>query len=130
VVWENGMAIDLGWQPGDEDSNATAINELGVIVGATGRTEPEIYELFYRPFIYENGVMTAISTPSQESPRSMWKTMSSNPMPLLPDEVFTAISVQRVLVRHTLASTPVCPPVCPNAVRRPSSGSQRQPRSQ
>ena len=37
---------------------------------------------------------------------------------------------QCVLVRHTLASAPVCPRVCPNAVRGPSSGSQRQPRSQ
>jgi probable HAF family extracellular repeat protein len=67
VLWENGVAIDLGVLPGDEDSNAQAINEHGVIVGATGRTEPEIYENFFRPFIYEDGVMTAIPTPSQEA---------------------------------------------------------------
>ena len=29
--------------------------------------------------------------------------------------------------RHTLASSPVCPPVCPNAVQERSSGSQHQP---
>jgi hypothetical protein len=35
-----------------------------------------------------------------------------------------------VPVRHTLASAAMCPRVCPNAARRPSSGSQRQPSSQ
>jgi hypothetical protein len=37
---------------------------------------------------------------------------------------------QRVLRKHTLASSGVCPEMCPNAVRQPSSGSQRQPRGQ
>ena len=74
----------------------------------------------------------------EQVPRSIWKTTSSNPMPRSAlsfaffassqAKYFTAISVaQRVPVRHTLASAPVCPPVCPNAVRRPSSGIQRQP---
>ena len=36
---------------------------------------------------------------------------------------------RRVLRRHTLASSGVCPIVCPNAVREPSFGSQRQPRT-
>jgi hypothetical protein len=41
---------------------------------------------------------------------------------------FTAIRVaQRVLDRHTLASSLVCPAVCPNAVQERSFGSQRQP---
>jgi hypothetical protein len=31
----------------------------------------------------------------------------------------------RVLDRHTLASPPMCPPVCPNAVQERSFGSQR-----
>jgi hypothetical protein len=37
---------------------------------------------------------------------------------------------QCVLDRHTLASAPVCSPVCPDLVRSPSIGSQRQPRNQ
>jgi hypothetical protein len=36
---------------------------------------------------------------------------------------------RRVLMRHTLASAPVCPPVCPNPVRGPKIGSRRQPSS-
>src|SRR5437763_9310935 len=77
---------------------------------------------------------------SSRSPRSMWKTMSSNPMPrsalsfaffARQAKYFTAISAaQRVPATHTLASALVCPPVCPNALREPSSGSQRQPRDQ
>ena len=43
---------------------------------------------------------------------------------------FTANSVaQCVPMRHTLASTRVCPAVCPNAGLGPSFGSQRQPSS-
>jgi hypothetical protein len=39
---------------------------------------------------------------------------------------FTAIRVaQRVPIRHTLSSVPVCPPVCPKAILEPSSASQR-----
>jgi probable HAF family extracellular repeat protein len=64
---ENGEAIDLGVLPGDEDSSAAAINEGGVIVGSTGRTDQLNYENFYRPFIYENGFMTAIPAPSSEA---------------------------------------------------------------
>ena len=40
---------------------AAAINNHGVIVGSSGRTDLETYESFYRSFIYENGVMTAAS---------------------------------------------------------------------
>ena len=34
---------------------------------------------------------------------------------------------RRVLRRHTLASSGVCPEMCPNAVQGPSVGNQRQP---
>ena len=67
VLWENGTAFDLGVLPGDEDSGAAAINELGVIVGSSGRTDPETYEQTYRPFIYQNGVMTPIQMTSSEA---------------------------------------------------------------
>src|SRR6186713_2054735 len=42
---------------------------------------------------------------------------------LVPDHFHVA---QRVLDRHTLASPPVWPPVCPNPVRGPSIGSQHR----
>jgi probable HAF family extracellular repeat protein len=64
ILWENGVTTDLGLLEGDEDSGASAINNHGVIVGSSGRTDPETYETFYRPFIYQNGTMTAISAPS------------------------------------------------------------------
>ena len=44
---------------------------------------------------------------------------------------FSAFSLPTMFaMRHTMASVEMCPRVCPNAVRRPSSDSQRQPRSQ
>ena len=58
---------DLGLLPGDEDSGASAINSLGVIVGSSGRTDTDTYEQFYKPFIYENGQMRAIPVPGTES---------------------------------------------------------------
>jgi probable HAF family extracellular repeat protein len=64
ILWENGVTTDLGLLPGDEESGASAINSHGVIVGSSGRTDPETYETFYRPFIYQNGTMTPISAPS------------------------------------------------------------------
>ena len=67
VLWENGTAFDLGVLPGAEESGASAINELGVIVGTSGRTDPETYEQTYRPFIVTNGVMSPISVPSSEA---------------------------------------------------------------
>jgi probable HAF family extracellular repeat protein len=67
ALWQNGAVIDLGLFPGDEDSWASAINNLGQIVGSSGRTDMETYESTYRPFLYENGVMTAIPVPSPES---------------------------------------------------------------
>jgi probable HAF family extracellular repeat protein len=58
---------DLGVLPGDEDSGAAAINNEGIIVGSSGRTDPETYETTYKPFIYANGVMTAIAAPSVDA---------------------------------------------------------------
>ncbi len=39
---------DLGVLPGDEDSGAAAINNVGQIVGSSGRTDPETYEVDLR----------------------------------------------------------------------------------
>ena len=39
-------------------------------------------------------------------------------------------NVNNRLVSHTLASSRVCPKVCPNAFQEPSVGSQRHPSSQ
>jgi len=67
ALWgTDNQPIDLGVLPGDEDSWASAINEAGLIVGATGRTDPDTYNSFYRPFIYD-GEMRAIPTPSPEA---------------------------------------------------------------
>ena len=66
-LWENGVMTDLGVLPGDEDSGASAINNVGQIVGSSGRTDPDTYETFYRPFIYENGVMRSVPVPSSDS---------------------------------------------------------------
>jgi probable HAF family extracellular repeat protein len=66
-LWQSGAMTDLGLLPGDEDSGASAINSLGVIVGSSGRTDPDTYEQFYRPFIYENGQMRSIPVPGTES---------------------------------------------------------------
>jgi probable HAF family extracellular repeat protein len=66
-LWQNGVMTDLGVFPGDEEAGASAINNLGVIVGTTGRTDMETYEQFYKPFIYENGVMRTIPVPGTES---------------------------------------------------------------
>ena len=51
-LWQNGVMTDLGVLPGDEDSGASAINSLGQIVGSSGRTDPETYEVTSRSFLY------------------------------------------------------------------------------
>jgi probable HAF family extracellular repeat protein len=66
-LWDNGTMTDLGLLPGDQDSGASAINDLGVIVGSSGWTDPDTYEQHYRPFIYANGTMSAIPAPSSEA---------------------------------------------------------------
>ena len=66
-LWQNGVIADLGVLPGDEESGAAAINNVGQIVGSSGRTDPDTYETFYRPFIYENGAMRPVPVPSSDS---------------------------------------------------------------
>jgi probable HAF family extracellular repeat protein len=66
-IWQNGGMTDLGLLEGSEDGGAAAINSAGVIVGSSGRTDPETYESFYRAFIYSNGAMTALPVPSSEA---------------------------------------------------------------
>ena len=66
-AWQNGVMTDLGLLAGDEDGGAAAINNLGQIVGSSGRTDPDTYESFYRAFIYSDGVMTALPVPSWEA---------------------------------------------------------------
>src|SRR5688500_6624027 len=66
-LWENGVMTDLGVLSGDEESGASAINNVGQIVGSSGRTDPDTYETFYRPFIYENGAMRQVPVPSSDS---------------------------------------------------------------
>jgi probable HAF family extracellular repeat protein len=66
-LWENNVMTDLGVLPGDEESGASAINNVGQIVGSSGRTDPDTYETFYRPFIYENGAMRPVPVPSSDS---------------------------------------------------------------
>jgi probable HAF family extracellular repeat protein len=67
VLWENGVLRDLGVFPGDEEAGATAINNNGVIVGYSGRTDFDTYEQFYKPFIWQDGRLTAIAAPSSEA---------------------------------------------------------------
>jgi probable HAF family extracellular repeat protein len=65
-LW-NGTLQDLGVLPGDEESSAAAINEAGVAVGASGRTDPETYEVTSRSVIFQNGSISALPVPSTES---------------------------------------------------------------
>jgi probable HAF family extracellular repeat protein len=65
--WQNGVMTDLGVLPGKEDSGASAINDLGQIVGSSGTMDPETYEITSQSFLYESGQMTALPVPSSES---------------------------------------------------------------
>jgi probable HAF family extracellular repeat protein len=67
VLWQNGTATDLGVLPGEQDSGASAINNLGQIVGTSGSMDPDTYEVTSRAFLYENGAMTALPVPSWEA---------------------------------------------------------------
>ena len=64
--WQNGVMTDLGLLPGDEDGGAAGINRDGLIVGSSGRTDPDTYESFYKAVLYSNGSMTALPVPSTE----------------------------------------------------------------
>jgi probable HAF family extracellular repeat protein len=66
-LWQNGVMTNLGLlRADDEDSAAAAINANGVIVGTSERQD-ENTSVDYRPFVWENGVMSAIPTPSHEA---------------------------------------------------------------
>ena len=66
-LWQNGVMTDLGLlRSDDQDSFASAINADGVIVGTSERLD-ENTSVDYRPFVWENGVMSAIPTPSHEA---------------------------------------------------------------
>jgi imidazolonepropionase-like amidohydrolase len=73
-----------------------------------------------QPSVPEDYLRVLISRSSSFSSASILTTVG-----LLTDCV-----AQRAPIKHTSASVPVCPPVCPNAVQEPSSGSQRQPSDQ
>jgi probable HAF family extracellular repeat protein len=66
-VWRNNVMTDLGVLPGLDDSGAAAINRNGVIVGSSSHTDPDTYEVTSGSFIYQDGMMTALPVPSQES---------------------------------------------------------------
>jgi probable HAF family extracellular repeat protein len=56
-LWQDGVLTDLGTLPGDPDSEATAINNAGQIVGASGVIEDDIST---RAAIWQDGTWTAI----------------------------------------------------------------------
>jgi probable HAF family extracellular repeat protein len=66
ALWQGNTVTDLGVIPGTEESGASAINELGQIVGSSDRVDPETYEVTSYAFLYENGVLTALPVPSTE----------------------------------------------------------------
>jgi probable HAF family extracellular repeat protein len=54
AIWINGQATDLGTLPGDVTSEATAVNDSGMVVGfSEGKNGT-------RPFIYQNGKMSLL----------------------------------------------------------------------
>jgi probable HAF family extracellular repeat protein len=65
-LWQTGGMTNLGVLEGDQDSGASALNADGVIVGTSGRLD-ENTGVTYRPFIYSNGVMSAIPVTSSEA---------------------------------------------------------------
>jgi chitinase len=58
---------DLGVLPGEQDSWATAINSLGHVVGTSGRTDPDTYEISSRSFLYTGGGLIDLGVPSFQS---------------------------------------------------------------
>jgi probable HAF family extracellular repeat protein len=66
-VWQNGVMTDLGVLPGEQDSGATAINSHGHIVGTSGRTDPDTYEISSRSFLYTGTTLIDLGVPSFQS---------------------------------------------------------------
>jgi probable HAF family extracellular repeat protein len=66
ALWEDGRVRDLGVLPGDSYSDAIAINDRGQIVGESYDSCSGVYQdkqVGSRPFIWENGRMTALPPP-------------------------------------------------------------------
>ena len=66
-LWQNGVLTDLGVLPDDAESTAVAINSFGIIVGSSSRINMVTFQETRRPFIYDNGSMTAIPVPSLDA---------------------------------------------------------------
>ena len=54
--WESGVMSDLGTLAGHDTASAFGINNLGQIIGLSGKKSAGVS----KPFIYENGTMTAL----------------------------------------------------------------------
>jgi probable HAF family extracellular repeat protein len=72
VLWQKDSqgvfrVTNLGVIPGTDESGATAINAAGQIVGSSGHTDPDTYEVTSTAFLYSGGVMTALNVPSSEA---------------------------------------------------------------
>ena len=59
TMWQNGVTTLLGVLPGDTDSRATAINNLGQVVGISSPYRID-FSNNGKGFLWENGVMTAL----------------------------------------------------------------------
>jgi probable HAF family extracellular repeat protein len=62
VLWQAGRAIDLGTLPGDDHSQALAINDRGQIVGLSANIEASTM----RAFLWERGAMRDLGIPPGE----------------------------------------------------------------
>jgi probable HAF family extracellular repeat protein len=62
--------IDLGVFPGDTESAATGVNSSGHVVGYSGNTDPETYEITSRAFLYDGVRLIDLGIPSFRSSAS------------------------------------------------------------
>jgi probable HAF family extracellular repeat protein len=65
--WQDGVMTDLGVLPGEQDSGASAVNSHGHVVGTSGRTDPETYEITSRSFLYAGTTLIDLGVPSFRS---------------------------------------------------------------